>query len=74
MTPTRADRAAGKSPSIWAVLAARSADFGPLASDHRWQPPRLIPGDRVWTDDYSNVLGHLRQGLATPLRIGSDLR
>jgi hypothetical protein len=73
-TLTRAERAAGKSTSIWAVLAARPADLGPLASDHRWRPPRLLPGDRVWTDDYCNVLGHLRQGLITPFQIASDIR
>jgi hypothetical protein len=73
-TLTRAERAAGKSTSIWAVLAARPADLGPLASDPRWRAPRLVPGDRVWTDDYCNLLGHLRRGLATPFQIAPNIR
>ena len=53
------ERREGKSSSIWAVLAARNSDLGALATDPRWRPPRLSPGDRVWTDDYSSILGHI---------------
>jgi hypothetical protein len=56
---TSEERRAGKSTSIWAVLAAQASALGALADDPRWRPPRLEPGDRVWTDDYSNVVGHL---------------
>jgi len=53
------ERRDGKSTSIWAVLAANESDLGALSADLRWQPPRLEPGDRVWTDDYSTIIGHL---------------
>jgi hypothetical protein len=40
------------------VAAARAnADFGPLAQSPFWRPLRSDPLHRVWTDDYSNVLG-----------------
>jgi hypothetical protein len=53
------ERRDGKSTSIWAVLAASESDLGTLGGDRRWQPPRLVPGDRLWTDDYSTIIGHL---------------
>ena len=53
------ERRDGKSTSIWAVLAAQESDLGALGADPRWQPPRLEPGDRVWTDNYSTIIGHL---------------
>jgi hypothetical protein len=40
-----------------AISAARSEDIGELASNENWEltvPPK---GQRVWTDDYSNILG-----------------
>jgi hypothetical protein len=40
------------------VISVReAADIGKLAADERWDPTRPTPGQRVWTDDYSNVLG-----------------
>jgi hypothetical protein len=45
--------------STWAELAARPSDLGALANDERWRPVHPRPGDRVWTDDYCNILGHL---------------
>jgi len=40
------------------VAAARAdADFGPLARSPYWRLLRKDPGQRFWTDDYSNVLG-----------------
>jgi hypothetical protein len=62
------ERRAGKSPSIWAVLAGQPGDLGALAADPRWEAPRLVPGDRVWTDDYSSILGHLAPGSWLSLR------
>jgi hypothetical protein len=61
-TLTAAERQAGKSPSIWAVLAANASELGTLAHDPRWRPPPVEPGDRVWTDDDSSVVRHLRLG------------
>ena len=40
------------------VLSARDeADVGQLASDDKWALTAATEGQRVWTDDYSNVLG-----------------
>ena len=39
------------------VSARKPEDVGALASDNVWQPTPPTPGQRVWTDDYSNVLG-----------------
>ncbi|MEH2510227.1 hypothetical protein V1291_001581 [Nitrobacteraceae bacterium AZCC 1564] len=40
------------------VVSARDeADVGKLASDDKWTLTEATEGQRVWTDDYSNVLG-----------------
>jgi hypothetical protein len=39
------------------VSARKPADVGSLASDSYWQSMPPTPGEWVWTDDYSNVLG-----------------
>lgn len=40
------------------VLSAReAADVGQVASDDKWALTAVTDGQRVWTDDYSNVLG-----------------
>jgi SAM-dependent methyltransferase len=40
--------------SHWLVAARTPADLATVAADTRWQPPRV--GDRIWTDDRSNIL------------------
>jgi spermidine synthase len=49
----------GKLPSHWAVMAERPATLARLSSDPRWRPCRREVGDRVWTDDFSNIVGAL---------------
>ena len=40
------------------VLSARNdADVGALASSDKWALTDPTDGQRVWTDDYSNILG-----------------
>jgi hypothetical protein len=40
------------------VISARAeADFGDLLQDQDWSVIAPTPGQRVWTDDYSNVIG-----------------
>jgi hypothetical protein len=56
------ERESGKQPSIWAVMAWREADLGDLATDRRWSLPRVSPGERVWSDDYSNLASYLVLG------------
>jgi hypothetical protein len=44
--------------STTVVLSAREeADIGRLAADDQWIPTEAKPDRRVWTDDYSNILG-----------------
>jgi tetratricopeptide (TPR) repeat protein len=50
---------AGKEASTWVVMARRAEDLGPLAEDPDWEPLRP-GGGRLWTDDFSNVLGAVR--------------
>jgi hypothetical protein len=56
------DRAANvpfdyKANASVAVLARRLADLGDLPNRPGWHAINPVPGIRIWTDDYSNVLG-----------------
>jgi hypothetical protein len=48
------------------VSAREKADVGSLASSNKWTETKPTEGQRVWTDDYSNILGavyrRLREG------------
>ena len=55
-----ADREAGKQGSIWAVMVDDAAELGPVATDPKWVIPQPQISDSVWTDDFSNILRHLR--------------
>ena len=50
----------GKEPSQWVVMARQEADLGSLVSNPRWQRLRPEPRQRLWTDDFSNVLQVIR--------------
>jgi hypothetical protein len=55
-----AERAEGKQPSTWVILARDRRLLAPFAGDAKWQP---LSGDRkgdLWTDNYSNILQVLR--------------
>ncbi|TAK98772.1 MAG: hypothetical protein EPO07_11580 [Verrucomicrobia bacterium] len=43
--------------SQWVALARRPEQLSALATDARWQPLPPKPDMRLWTDDYSNILG-----------------
>ena len=51
---------AGKFPSTWVVMARNDADLNALISSPgsrgKWVPIHTTGGQRVWTDDYSNLL------------------
>ena len=51
-----------KSFSEWVVLARNKAALGAIEKDKRWRRLRPDPeaSRRTWTDDYSHVLGILR--------------
>ncbi len=50
----------GKEPSHWAVLVRPGTDLSRLKNDERWKPLAEVAQTRVWTDDYSNVLGVMK--------------
>ena len=56
---TAAEARQGKEASLWAVVARKVQDLGPLAADPRWRPTRIKPGLVAWTDDFANPLALL---------------
>ncbi len=54
------ERALGRAPSVWLVMARNAADLGALAHDSRWVAARTDPRQAVWTDDYSSLLSVFR--------------
>jgi hypothetical protein len=46
--------------SDWVVVARQAEDFGPLATDTRWRKLRASAPDKMWTDDYSNLLSVIK--------------
>jgi hypothetical protein len=54
---TPEELANGKEESHWVVLARRQEDLGKLNKDSRWLPLDSYASLRVWTDDFSNILG-----------------
>jgi hypothetical protein len=59
--PTPAEEQRGYVTSRWALLARAPSDLGRVAADRRWHDCRGA-GGRVWTDDYSDVVGALKLG------------
>jgi hypothetical protein len=51
----------GKTASEWVVMARHATDLGKLADPASgWTPLQGRPGTKIWTDDFSNVLGILK--------------
>jgi hypothetical protein len=59
--PTAAQEARGYVSSKWAVLARRPGDLGRIGADPRWHACQ-DDGTRVWTDDYSDLIGSMNFG------------
>ena len=61
---SQAEIDAGKYPSTWVVMARNADDLAALTSSPdargRWVPIPLGRGQKVWTDDYSNLLSAIR--------------
>jgi hypothetical protein len=49
-----------KTNSVWVVMTRRADNLTALQSDSRWHRLAPQPGSRLWTDDYSNILGAMR--------------
>ena len=54
------EKALGKSPSHWVILAKNSSNFGELVNDPRWQAIAESSPNFLWTDDFSNIFQVLR--------------
>ena len=50
----------GKRPSTWVLIAKGPEGLQPFLADDRWRPASVEPADRVWTDDYADLIGALR--------------
>jgi len=46
--------------SDWVIVAKHAEDLGVLAADGRWRKLRVSPADKIWTDDYSNLLSVIK--------------
>lgn len=57
---TAAGARAGKSNSLWAVLARHPGDLTPLAGDAAWVP-LPVRDSQAWTDDFSDIAGAFRR-------------
>lgn len=57
---TPEEKALGKTPSQWVLLARKAEDFDKLKGDTRWQPIGDIGKAPLWTDDFSDLVGVLR--------------
>lgn len=55
-----AERAAGRMPSRWVVMAQETASLGALLTDARWRPVRGRARAAVWTDDFSGLVPLIR--------------
>lgn len=60
MDVTAQEAAEGKDASHWVVMGRQAGDLGRLVRDSRWLPVKGRPGERVWTDDFSNIMSVLR--------------
>ncbi len=54
------EKALGKTPSQWVLLAQKAEDFGNLRADTRWQAISDTEKAPLWTDDFSDLVGVLR--------------
>jgi hypothetical protein len=45
------------------AVARTDDDLGPLAQSEYWEVPQVDPGQWVWTDDYSDLLGSILRRL-----------
>jgi len=56
---TAEEKADGKAPAVWAVIARKPEHFRALGADPAWKPLRVRPGGPVWTDQYTSILSYL---------------
>ena len=57
---TDLQKAAGKSPSHWVVLAKNRAALQKVLASGNWREAPARPGAPAWSDDFSNLFGALK--------------
>jgi hypothetical protein len=55
-----ADQKDGKYPSSWVVMSRSSSIISALRTHSPWRDARRVPGQPVWTDDYSDLLRQVK--------------
>jgi hypothetical protein len=50
----------GRFASVWVVMAREASDLEVLRSYPGWRGLQAVPGARVWTDDFSDIVSILR--------------
>jgi hypothetical protein len=60
LSPSERDSREGQSPSHWVVLAEDAETLDPLRHTAPWGVVKGRPGRRVWSDDYTNLIGALK--------------
>ena len=60
LNPSERDRREGQSPSHWVMLAEDAETLDPLRHTAPWGVVKGRPGRRVWSDDYTNLIGALK--------------
>jgi hypothetical protein len=53
--------AADQAPSEWVAIARKPEDLAVLDGDARWRPLMRQTNARLWSDDYSNLVGALKR-------------
>lgn len=57
---TEEEKANGKTPANYVIMAQTMEDLGTMASNPKWKPVPHQPGMALWTDQYSNILSLLQ--------------
>ena len=56
------EKALGKKPSKWVIMARKEKDLGKLAGDKRWKLLTYNSKFPLWSDDFSNILSIFNWG------------
>ena len=54
------EKAEGKQPSSWVIMARRNKVLAAFDNDPKWKPLVGSLKSDLWTDNYSNILQALR--------------
>jgi spermidine synthase len=60
LTVSAEEKAEGKYPSSWMLMSRSPADVRAIRQRSPWWESRRVPGQAVWTDDFSDLLRQLK--------------